>query len=246
MEKVPGDLFSPLESQRSFERISARIKEAILDGTLKPGDHLPSETELATRFNVSRQTIREALRTLEQTGFLGTPKKGAMGGTIVQNTIAEAIGCLFADALRMESVSVEELNVARKAIEGVITGFAVENANDEDIRLLSENLAESRALVDAGTMATHLELEFHLLVARASKNQVFEVVADAILFVLRGILMRNPPTMMISLESVECHELFLEALKSRDVKVARKIMLEHLEEVHTTIKVLAAEGARSV
>jgi GntR family transcriptional repressor for pyruvate dehydrogenase complex len=240
METPPKGPFYPLESQRSFERVSARIKEAIVDGTLQVGERLPSETELATRFAVSRQTIREALRALEQIGFLGVPRKGAMGGTTVQNTIAEAIGGLFVDAIRMESVSVDELNVARKAIEGVIVGFAIENADEGDIRLLHENIVESAAQIDAGGMSTDSDLEFHRLVAQASKNPVFGVVADAILFVMHGILMRNPPTVTMSLKAVESHKLFLEAMKSKDVELGRGIMLEHLQEVHMYIKATAS------
>jgi GntR family transcriptional repressor for pyruvate dehydrogenase complex len=245
MEESPRDPFYPLEKERTFERVSARIKEAIVDGTLQPGDRLPSEAELAARFGVSRQTVREALRTLEQTGFLGTPKKGAMGGTTVQNTIAEAIGGLFIDALRMESVSIDEVNVARKAIEGIIVGFAIENADDEDISRLHKNVVESAALIEAGRMSTDLDLEFHRLMARASKNPVFEVVVDAILFVIRGILMRNAPTVTMSQRAVESHRLFVEAMMNKDVELARKVMLEHLQEVHTSIKVAAAEETGS-
>jgi GntR family transcriptional regulator, transcriptional repressor for pyruvate dehydrogenase complex len=239
METPSKDPFYPLESQRSFERVSARIKEAIVDGTLQLGERLPSETELAARFAVSRQTIREALRALEQIGFLGAPRKGATGGTTVQNTIAETIGGLFVDAIRMESVSIDQVNVARKAIEGVIVAFAIENADDEDIRLLHENIVDGAAQIDAGGMSTDLDLEFHRLVARASKNPVFEVVADAILFVMHGILRRNPPTVTMSLKAVQSHKLFLEAMKSKDVALGREIMLEHLQEVHMHIKATA-------
>jgi GntR family transcriptional repressor for pyruvate dehydrogenase complex len=238
VDKSPEEVFYPLESQRSFERVSSRIKDAIVDGTLKPGERLPSETELATRFAVSRQTIREALRTLEQAGFLATPKKGAMGGTTVQNTIAQAIGSLFMDALRMETVSIDEVNLARKAIEGIIVAFAIENAQDEDIRLLQDNLAEGAAAIDEGRMSTDSDLEFHRLVARASGNQVLEVVADAILAFMRGILTRNPPTLLMSRCAIECHGQFLEAMKQKDVGLGRKIMLEHLEAVHEDIKAL--------
>ena len=240
METPPKDPFYPLESQRSFERVSARIKSAIVDGTLKVGDRLPSETELASRFAVSRQTVREALRTLEQTGFLATPRKGAMGGTTVENTIGHAIGSLFVDALRMESVSIEEVNVARKAIEGVIVGFAIENADAGDIELLQENLVQSNALIAAGGMSTDLDLEFHRLVAQASGNPVFEVVAGAILFVMQGILMRSPPTVAMSRCATECHRLFVEAMKRKDVELGRKIMLEHLEAVAADIRHLDA------
>ena len=239
METPPKGPFYPLESQRSFERISARIKEAIVDGTLQVGERLPSEAELASSFAVSRQTIREALRTLEQTGFLGAPRKGAMGGTTVQNTIAEAIGGLFVDAINMESVSVDELNVARKAIEDVIVGFAIENADEEDYRLLQENIAESGAQIVAGGISKDADLEFHRLVARASKNPVFEVVADAILCVMQGILARNPPTPTMSQRAVESHKLFLAAMRNRDAELGRKVMLEHLQEVHMYIKDVA-------
>jgi GntR family transcriptional repressor for pyruvate dehydrogenase complex len=238
VEKPSKGLFYPLESQRSFERVSSRIKDAIVDRRLKPGDRLPSETELATRFAVSRQTIREALRTLEQAGFLATPKKGAMGGTTVQNTIAQAIGSLFMDALRMETVSIDEVNVARKAIEGIIVGFAIENAQDEDIRLLEDSLAEAVTAIEEGRMSTDSDLEFHRLVARASGNQVLEVVADAILSFMRGILTRNPPTLLMSRCAIDCHGLFLEAMKRKDVELGRRIMLEHLETVHQDIRAL--------
>lgn len=242
MEELPESPFYPLENQRSFERISSRIKDAIVDRTLKPGDRLPSETELASRFAVSRQTIREALRTLEQAGFLATPKKGAMGGTTVQNTIAQAIGSLFMDALRMESVSIDEVNIARKAIEGIMVEFAIQNARDEDIRLLEENLAEGAAVIDEGRMSTDSDLEFHRLVARASGNQVLEVVADAILSFMRGILTRNPPTLVMSRCAIDSHRLFLEAMKQKDIELGRKIMQEHLEAVHRDIKALESSA----
>ena len=58
------NLFGPIKSERTFERVSTRIKGLILEGALKPGDRLPSENELAQQFGVSRQTIREALRIL--------------------------------------------------------------------------------------------------------------------------------------------------------------------------------------
>jgi GntR family transcriptional repressor for pyruvate dehydrogenase complex len=216
--------------------VSSRIKEAIVDGTLKPGDRLPPETELAARFDVSRQTIREALRMLEHTGLVDTPKRGAAGGTVVRNTIPETISGLFVDALRMDSISVDELNDARGRIEAMIVDLAVQRADDEDIRLLSENVIESRGQIDAGFMSTDNDLAFHLLVARACKNRVIDLVADAILCVIKVILARNPPTLLMSVESVEYHERFVEALKRRDVDTARSEMLSHLHAVHDDIR----------
>ena len=170
---------------RSFERVSEQLKEAIVDGRLKSGDRLPPETELAAKLHVGRQTVREALRMLEHAGLLETPKRGSGGGTVVRNGIPATISGLFVDAFRMDSISVDELNEARASFEQVILKFAIERANEEDIRLLSENTAESRRLVAAGVEASDNDLEFHRLLAQCSKNRVIELVADALLCVLR-------------------------------------------------------------
>ena len=79
-------LFVPIQSLRTFEEVSSRIKELIFNGTLKPGDKLPPETQLAQEFNVGRQTIREALRLLELSGFIKI-QKGGGGGSFIADTI---------------------------------------------------------------------------------------------------------------------------------------------------------------
>jgi GntR family transcriptional repressor for pyruvate dehydrogenase complex len=230
------DPFSPLETRRSFERVSEQIKEAIVDGRLKPGDRLPPATELAARLDVSRQTVREALRRLEHAGLLETPKRGAGGGTVIRNAIPETITGLFVDALRMDSINVDELNDARASIEEMIIRFAIERANDEDIRLLTENTIESRRLIAAGIEASENDLEFHRLLAQCSKNRVIELVADALLCVIRSILSRNPPTLPMSAESVEWHEAVLAALKRKDTESALSEMMHHLDTVHDDIR----------
>jgi GntR family transcriptional regulator, transcriptional repressor for pyruvate dehydrogenase complex len=228
---VQGDLFTPVENRRSFERVSEQIKEAIVDGRLKPGDRLPPETELAARLHVSRQTVREALRMLEHAGLLETPKRGNGGGTVIRNAIPATISGLFVDALRLNSISVDELNEARASVEQVILKFAIERANEEDIRLLSENIAESRRLVEAGVEASENDIEFHRLLAQCSKNRVIELVADALLCGLRSVLARTPPTVQMSVESVSRHEAVLAALKRRDPEAANSQMLHHLNTI---------------
>jgi len=235
-KRTQNDPFSPVESRRSFERVSEQLKEAIVDGRLKSGDRLPPETELAAKLHVGRQTVREALRMLEHAGLLETPKRGSGGGTVVRNGIPATISGLFADALRMDSVSVDELSEARASIEQVILKFAIERANDEDIRLLSENLAESRRLVAAGVEASENDLEFHRLLAQCSKNRVIELVAYALLCVLRSTLSRTPPTLQMSAESVKRHEAVLAAIEARDVEAAQSEMFHHLNTVLDDIR----------
>ena len=106
-----------MQSVRVFEEVSSKIKEMIFKGVMKPGDRLPSEAELANRFQVGRQSIREALRILEFSGFISIQKSGRNSGAIIQNTILKTISDLFVDALAFERLSLDHLTIARLEIE---------------------------------------------------------------------------------------------------------------------------------
>jgi GntR family transcriptional repressor for pyruvate dehydrogenase complex len=92
--------FPKMKRDRVFEQVSNEIKKQIGSGTLKPGDRLPPENELARNFNVSRQTIREAMRILELSGFLSI-KRGVKGGPIIENTISSQVSKALAEAIQM-------------------------------------------------------------------------------------------------------------------------------------------------
>src|SRR5258708_1485513 len=75
--------FQPVVPQRTFEAIVRQLKDAITGGLLQPGDRLPPERELAERFQVSRASVREALRVLETLGIVGM-RRGADNGTVLR------------------------------------------------------------------------------------------------------------------------------------------------------------------
>src|SRR5512136_2169173 len=81
--KEEGPLFQPLPVKRTFMEIANQIRSSIYAKTLKPGDKLPSERELAVQFNVGRISVREALRMLEQAGLIFI-KQGSSGGAYVK------------------------------------------------------------------------------------------------------------------------------------------------------------------
>lgn len=80
---IEKPIFEPFKNnKRAFEEVSSSIKSLIFKGILQPGDKLPSEGELANQFNVGRQTVREALRILELSGFIKVQK--GFGGVTAQ------------------------------------------------------------------------------------------------------------------------------------------------------------------
>jgi GntR family transcriptional repressor for pyruvate dehydrogenase complex len=233
---TPKDLFGPIKSKRAFEEISITIKESILNGDLKPGEKLSSETELAHQFNVSRHTIREALRLLELSGLL-TIKKGVNGGPIVTDMISNSISNLYSDAFQMEKITLEELTTARLEIEMCILNRVIDNIKESDIKKLQENVNKAKKKLENGIMATEENIQFHKLLANASKNHVFLIVAESITKVLGNFLQRVGPDTETSNNVVEFHEKIIEAIIKKNRDEAINLLKEHLLEVEKRLQI---------
>ena len=236
-------LFNPIRAERTFERVSIKIKGLIFDGILSPGDRLPSETELAQQFDVGRQTIREALRILELSGFI-TIQKGGNGGPLIRTTILNTINNLFLDAFRLEKVTTEELTLARIEIEKVVLGHAIDLADNQDILGLRENIQKARRKLDENIMAIDENVEFHNLLAKASKNHVFVMVVGSIMAVVRDHTSRLTASLegvksvrklsesvILSRNAVDIHEEIVNAMLEKDREKAMVLMDTHVREV---------------
>ncbi len=222
--------FSPIKSKRVFEELSSHIKGLIIQGVLKTGDRLPSELELAEQFQVSRQTVREALRILELSGLI-TVRTGGKGGPVVSNTTFETMNDLFLDVFQIEKISMEEITIARLCIEKTVLAYAIENADKGDLRGLKKNIAEATKKVKQSQAATDLNIEFHKLLGKASKNRVFELVIGSIMAVLAHYHRIVPSDALVSAKAVKYHEEVLAAIIAKDLDQAFRKLEGHLNEV---------------
>lgn len=111
------------------------IKKSIVRGAFKPGDRLPSEVELSRQFGVSRQTIREALRILELSGFI-TIQRGAVGGAIIVDTILKSVSESLVDAIQMRKIRPDDLNMCRLEVEKGMMRYVISYADATDIQRL--------------------------------------------------------------------------------------------------------------
>ena len=251
MASTPETVFSPIKSPRTFEEVSKRIKKLIFDGIFKPGDKLPPETELAQQFNVGRQSVREALRILELSGFI-TIQKGGGGGAIIKDTISNTISELFLDAFQLEKISIEELTIARVEIEKTVLKYAIRNANKSDIRSLQENIRKSREKIKNNELVIDENIQFHKLLARASKNQLFIIVVEAISTAVKYFLNQLIPdseftdnkkwyddSIIRSKNTIEFHQHILDAIIANDLEQAVEQLVAHLHEVKDRLKLLA-------
>ena len=120
-------MFNQAKQNRAFEDIISQIQESILEGRLREGDKLSGERTLREAFKVSRGTLREALRALEQKGLI-TIKTGAHGGAFIcpinNRQMSESLDLL----LRHQKISLRELAESREALEGYVAAKAAKSA----------------------------------------------------------------------------------------------------------------------
>jgi len=219
--------YSPVQTRRAFEEVAAQIREQLTKGALKPGDRLPSERELAEQFGLSRNTVREALRSLEMSGILEF-RKGATGGAFVREGHSEAVISGFSDLFRMGVIKPEDLIEARRIVGVEVTRLACQRATEADLEELERNVAASEAAMEAGDNNRRVEinLAFHALLARAAKNPVLVILVDALVDVQGKLLQILTPTS--NTKVMQSRKRLLKYLRARDEDAAVAEMQAHL------------------
>ncbi len=207
------------------EQVVIQVREMIQQGKLKPGDRLPSERELAKRLGISRASLRAGLRFLAAIGVL-TSRHGS--GTY----IAAGPPALDSEPLNMlaalHGFTTEKMFEARRLVEVAVAGLAAENATDDHLRIMAEEVTETYAALDNPQEYLVHDFGFHRAVAVASGNPILatfmEMVAD-ILYQRRCKTIGRSRDLK---ESVEMHRKIYRAIRARNPDKAREAMSEHL------------------
>ncbi|MFS2051128.1 FadR/GntR family transcriptional regulator [Variovorax sp. CT11-76] len=119
--------FQPIRSARAFEEIAQQIRGELSQGRLKVGTRLPSERALSEQFGVSRNTLREALRSLEHAGLIRL-QKGASGGAFISGRSGDAIATGLMDMYHMGAIQPAQLTEARIWLESILVREACARA----------------------------------------------------------------------------------------------------------------------
>jgi len=222
---------------RAFDEIAEQVRQRIYDGELKPGDKLPPERDLATQFGVGRMLVREALRKLEEGGFIET-RKGNGGGVFIRNIDASVTVRSLLTLIQMGKVSIHDLTEARLWLETLVVEQAAKRRTQEDLRNMEEAIRDRMRILEEGRMPRTAALEFHVHLARAAKNPIFVMLVQSLMEVARPFIDRlNPDTARIA--SVSAHfTKILEAVRDKDVARARKAVRNLLLDVDKHLSVL--------
>jgi DNA-binding FadR family transcriptional regulator len=237
-EAAPLPSFAPVQTRRAFEAICDRIRGLVADGSLKPGDKLPPERELALQLGVGRNALREALRSLEIAGIVRLAK-GAKGGAFIREGDAGRMDEVVRDMLSLGSISVAELTESRMHIQDLVVRLACERATVADFEALDANVARTEAMTKAGRYLDRVECsrEFYRLLAAATHNQVLAMIVQSIneilmQFVYARVAAGGPPQPRL----VDKRRAFVAALRARDAGTATTLMRSHLASVHRMLE----------
>ena len=176
-------MFKTVKLSRAYQDVVDQIQEAIMDGTLKPGHQLPAERELKEQFGVSRGTLREALRVLEQKGLIEI-RIGMAGGSIVREVHSETLSENLALLIRNRAVSLQDLAEFREGMEGGVAALAARRITDLDREKLQGLLGEAEGYLKKGRNSwdafVRTDEQIHLALARMSGNQLFIAVLTSV------------------------------------------------------------------
>lgn len=226
-------VFSANPVLRPREQVEKHIRDAILNSALKNGDRLPSEADLAHGFGVSRNTVREALRSLSAKGFIRI-RPGARGGSFVQiidgNAFEDSLADSMDNLLKLGSINIAEVSAVRAFLEVPATRLAALYRTDEDLETINTILeTASRMTVEDPEMPAS-DASFHSAVAAASNNRILASFVGALHATTR-------PASHLDLsvdfgrEGLKQHRQIVNAIAEMDPNAAEEAIRNHLEYI---------------
>lgn len=230
------DFGEPVSRESVVNIVVNKIKEKLLSGELKPGDKLPSETELSERLGVGRPSIREAIKMLKALGVV-TIKHG--DGTYISESINEnAIDPLIFSLIFQKGESKDLLEL-RHLFEIGYTKLAMEKLTENDLFAIEEALNKHEEAVKNSKFDDlgNREIEFHLAILKATKNPLVIKVGRIILELLKPSIEKT--TKIYAQRAVKDHKRIFEAIKKKNsleveeaIKKSYEVWREQLKEVY--------------
>jgi GntR family transcriptional repressor for pyruvate dehydrogenase complex len=226
----------PIKPKRISDQVFDQIRELIFRGTLKPGEKLMTERELAQAMNVSRTTIRDAIQRLVTMGMI-VQKQGQ--GTFVKRVDAGTENPL-ARAIVAQGASLEDLLEVRVGLECNAASLAARRADEDDIMAMSQSIDEMQKEIESDRLGTEADTSFHMAIAYAAKNPLHILIMRNFYdYLFLGIgenlacLYEDPENIH---EILRQHQTILAAIKARDPQGAYDAMNEHIDYVRKFFK----------
>jgi GntR family transcriptional regulator, transcriptional repressor for pyruvate dehydrogenase complex len=222
--------FAPLLLEPAYRKVAAAIGERILARTLREGERLPPETELARQFGVNRSTIREALRELESRGLV--QRRAGSKLMSVSRPHHGAIAQGVSHALLLHDVTVRDLWEALTIIEPPLAEAAARAATASDLADIDAAVAAYAGVAaDKTAQIADATAQVFRAIARATHNPVLGLAQEPLLQLLEpslAVMIDKLPQARARIATA--HRKLLEALSARDSAGAHQWMARHIRD----------------
>jgi DNA-binding FadR family transcriptional regulator len=226
--------------------VANNLRRRIITGEVPVGGWLPPENQLLQEFNVSRPTLRAALRILESEQLV-TVRRGSRGGAWVSAPTEEVLARRAGVYMQYHGISLDEVHRARAVIEPPAVRIVAERASAADADMLEALAEETRNVIQDRTAFRAAALNFHRAIVDLSRNQTLIVFASMI----HGVIEANATRYQTATagkyrQGAERHVEHLqviELIRAGRAEEAERLWAEHLELARL---VLMKEGANTL
>ena len=237
--------FKPLRTEKYSQEVANQIKESIFRGIYLSGDKLPSESDMAKQFGISKVSVRQAIRVLENSGIVFT-KQGVDGGIFVAEADAMSVSSYLSDMLKLKRVKMSDLTMARIIFEPDIAFRVAKVWEGNNLEVVQKNIQEAKIALDKDDFRKSrlLNLEFHRLVCNITKNPVVIFALNSVIDVLEENVLQTKLDRDFISDEIIAHETIIEKIRSREREQAHDKMRKHIKIVHKKLEKIYSSGDR--
>lgn len=217
-------IITPIVNKQKYESVADQIIIMIRNNTFTEGGQMPTEAVLASMFQVGRSSVREAIKSLQISGILTS---SAGRGTFVTENALTAIANYDLGEIIMDENSLSELIEIRCIIEPAAAALAALRRTEEDIALMKDTINKMNGVTDKSKLL-RLGHKFHSTLFSASKNRAITQFHDSISLQLLKMRERDFLSSETYIRDSLTHQEILDAIIAKDDKLARELMLQHL------------------
>ncbi len=220
-----------VENKKNVEEvIISKIRELIVSKHLEPGDRLPAERELAQKFGVTRNQLRQAIQKLE---FYGLVKKYPQSGTRISNIGVTALNNMMSDILQLQKPDFKSLVETRIILETNAVRLAATRRTEEQINEIQKAHEAYTQKAIKGLDAVEEDLMFHIKLAEASNNSVINslmliITPEIISHFIRNKVCNKEESFMLIKE----HEAIVDAIRDQNPEKAVAHLQDHFKELY--------------
>lgn len=229
-------MIKPANRTTLYEEVTKQIISMIKEGKWLPGDKIPGEIALSKAFEVSRNCIREALKSLELSGIVEA-KPGR--GTFLSMDALKNVNRMELLWILKNDSSIVELYETRLIIEPQLGYLAAKRANEDDIDKLEKIIQESRKHIENKSYTTEMGFQFHMAIADISRNEILSKFLNSItdeLNAQRLIKINKYLDDKEVLKEIEDHNTILEYIRNREAEKTQEFLYQHIYESLKSIK----------